>query len=68
MTIDGLIPEDPLMAIAWRDCLMWAVGQENIMRAFRSETGVTWEPSRVLESSVAELKAARHYQIGAKED
>ena len=38
----GIIPyeDDPLMAVAWRDCLMWAATQTEILDAFSSETGL----------------------------
>jgi hypothetical protein len=45
---DEMIPSDPLMALAWRDCLMWAITNEPIMAAFRKETGNSWEPGMAL--------------------
>lgn len=41
---DELAPADPLMAIAWRDCLLWAIGSDGILAAFRAETGNRWSP------------------------
>lgn len=37
---------EPLMQIAWRDCLLWACVFDPIVKRFREETGNTWEPSR----------------------
>jgi hypothetical protein len=38
------MPDDVLMLQAWTDCLLWAVGNEDILARFRVETGNTWEP------------------------
>lgn len=34
-----MIPSDPLVQIAWRDCLMWAAGEADIKASFTRETG-----------------------------
>ena len=34
------LPADPVMAVAWRDCLMWAAGEQGIRDAFESDTGM----------------------------
>jgi len=50
-TIDRLreqglaVPSEPLMFQAWGDCLMWAIGNNEIIEQFRAETGNTWKPS-----------------------
>lgn len=44
--LDGLVPSDFLMAIAWRDCLSWAIGHAETLAAFRAQTGNTWSPGR----------------------
>lgn len=31
---------------AWAGCLRWAVGEADIMAAFRAETGIRWQPGR----------------------
>lgn len=33
-------PNDVLQAIAWRDCLAWAIGEPKILAAFTKETGM----------------------------
>ncbi len=33
------IRENDLMILAWRDCLMWAIGYTDILNQFASETG-----------------------------
>jgi hypothetical protein len=44
-----------LMTLAWRDCLMWAVTEKQIMEAFRAETGCVWSaPKNGLEAMVDE--------------
>jgi hypothetical protein len=43
---DDLMPEDPLMAIAWADSLRFALGRDDILAAFRAETGIRWEPGK----------------------
>jgi hypothetical protein len=40
------LPTHPLMQVAWVDCLRWAITEEEIIRAFRTETGCTWTPGR----------------------
>lgn len=29
---------------AWADCLHWAIGEPEILKAFREETGNNWQP------------------------
>ena len=43
---DPYRPQHPLMAQAWVDCLRWAVTEPDIIAAFQTETGLTWEPPR----------------------
>ena len=31
---------------AWRDCVVWAIGEPEIVAAFRRDTGNTWAPGR----------------------
>lgn len=33
------------MAPAWLGCMHWAIGQADIVRDYRTETGDTWKPS-----------------------
>jgi hypothetical protein len=40
------MPDDPLMALAWRDCLSWAVGEPEILGAFQRETGTAYAAPR----------------------
>lgn len=50
-----LVPTDPLMQIAWRDCLMWAVGTPEIMEQFRADTGCNYRPpASVIEQMIDE--------------
>lgn len=42
--LDGLVPSDPLMGIAWRDCMMWAIRSDEVLAAFRADTGNRWTP------------------------
>jgi len=44
--IEDYMPPDPLMALAWRDCLRWAIGYEPILTAFVNDTGVKVAPLR----------------------
>lgn len=45
--IMALMPEDTpaYMAPAWLGCIHWAVGNDEIMAAFRAETGNAWVPA-----------------------
>lgn len=42
---DGLLPYDPLMAMAWVGGLLWAGKQPEIVAAFRRDTGCQWSPA-----------------------
>jgi hypothetical protein len=42
--LDGLIPDDPLIAIAWTDCLRWALGDPDTLQTFRADKGNAWKP------------------------
>lgn len=44
--LDDLMPTDPLMAIAWVDCLHWAIGHEPTLTEFREQTGDNLTPAR----------------------
>lgn len=39
------MPTDPLMQPAWLGCLHWAIGEPEIVAAFRAETGHQWRPA-----------------------
>lgn len=41
----GLIPDDPVMAAAWIDGLRHAIGDPDMMAAFRHDTGCNWRPA-----------------------
>lgn len=43
-----LMPADTpdYMAPAWIGCIHWAIGDADILAAFRAETGNTWTPAR----------------------
>ena len=45
------VPVDPLMAIAWRDCLIWAARQDNIVSAFEADTGM-YLPASTLDRMI----------------
>ena len=44
--IEAYMPADQLMALAWRDCLRWAIGYEPILDAFSRDTGIKLAPLR----------------------
>lgn len=46
--IDALRPADTpaYMTDAWVACLVWAIGQDDILAKFRSDTGNQWTPPR----------------------
>lgn len=44
--IEDYMPTDPLMALAWRDCLRWAITYQPILDAFLAESGVRIAPLR----------------------
>ena len=46
LVLTDLMPADPLMRLAWCDCLMWAIGEEAIVATFRAETCNKWTPAR----------------------
>ena len=34
------IPSDPLMAVTWRDCLVWAASEDGFRARFEADTGM----------------------------
>lgn len=57
--LEHLMPADPLMAIAWYGSIHWAIGTEEIVQAFREETGCNWKPSRIpIERMIDEATGA----------
>lgn len=54
-TLDDLVPVDPLMALAWHNCLHWAIGEEKILESFRKASGVNYRPpANMLEKLIDE--------------
>src|SRR5437870_13883045 len=43
--ITQYLPDNPIMAQAWIDCLRWSVKELGILEAFRADTGSTFSPS-----------------------
>jgi hypothetical protein len=41
-SLDDLMPADPIMAGAWVASLSYAFSRDDIMAAFRNDTGNTW--------------------------
>ena len=47
MTIlEEYMPKDPLMQIAWADCLRWAIKEQKIIDQYLKETGDKWTAGR----------------------
>lgn len=44
--LDEFMPDDRLMAIAWIGALRYALGNEEMIAAFRAETGNNWTPAK----------------------
>ena len=42
----SLAPSCPLMGVAWLGAVRWALGEPEIMAAFRRDTGNNWSPGR----------------------
>lgn len=44
----SLMPADTpdYMAPAWASCMQWAIGEPDILAAYRAETGDRWEPGK----------------------
>jgi hypothetical protein len=40
-------PKDAYLLPAWLGCFSWALGEPEILAAFRIETGNTWTPGRL---------------------
>lgn len=50
---------DLLMAVAYRDCLLWATREPEIIEAFRREAGVAYRPARTpLDAMIDEATGA----------
>ena len=57
--LDKYIPSDKLQAIAWVDCLRWALSNDDVLAQFRQDTGNRWAPSRgVLDRMIDEATGA----------
>ena len=39
-------PDNPIMAIMWRDCLLWAIDSPAIRQRFKSDTGLDFVQRR----------------------
>lgn len=39
-------PDNPLMEMAWLDCLHWAIGHDEIRAGFEADTGARWPGPR----------------------
>lgn len=46
--LEELMPADTpvYMMPAWLGCLSWAIGKDEIVAAFRKDTGLQWSPAR----------------------
>jgi hypothetical protein len=44
--LDDLMPHNPIMAAAWAGSVRYALGRDDVMNAFRAETGNQWKPGR----------------------
>jgi len=44
--LSDYMPQDPLMAQAWADCLRWAIGEPDVLARFTAETGKSIDPNR----------------------
>lgn len=45
-TLDEFMPKNPIMAGAWIGSLRYALTREDMMAAFRADTGNTWQPGK----------------------
>ena len=67
--LDDLAPRDPLMRLAWADCLRWAVSDPDVLAAFRAATGNQWTPGAspldrmIDEASGAEAAFVRAFVV-----
>src|SRR5947208_188021 len=44
--LEGLMPEDPIMAGAWVGSLRYALGRADVRAAFRADTGIARAPGK----------------------
>jgi hypothetical protein len=44
--LDDLMPTEAWAIPAWVGCLMWAIGNKDILEQFRADTGCTWAPGK----------------------
>lgn len=53
MELQAVSERDDLNALAYRDCIMWAIGQQSIRDLFTVDTGMAWvEPSSSLDRMI----------------
>ena len=42
--ITKYLPDDPILAQAWVDCLRWSIGEPESLAEFRADTGCDFTP------------------------
>jgi hypothetical protein len=42
--ITKYLPDDPILAQVWVDCLRWSIGEPEILAEFRADTGCDFAP------------------------
>ncbi len=58
-TLSDLAPTNPLMVAPWIGCLQWAISTDEIVEAFREQTGNNWHPSQIpIENMIDEATGA----------
>lgn len=58
------VPRDMLMAGPWFAHLQFCLGREDIMQAFRAETGCQWQPGRTpLERMIDDATGAHREML-----
>ena len=55
-------PDNPLQAIAWRDCLMWAINSPEIRAKFTGVTGISFPTPATTPLDAMIDEATGHYR------
>ena len=57
--------EDVLMQLAWRDCVLWAMAQEEVVSRFTADTGLKLSrPTSPLDQMIDEATGYRTAVLG----
>ena len=61
--VEQFAPSDPLMAVAWRDCLLWASSNPDCLDRFTADTGVRYIAPRTRLDALVDEASGRNEAV-----